>query len=60
NDDEDDALLKQFGLFGPPAILFFDAQGNELSAFRVIGFMDATAFEAHAQRALNASALAQK
>jgi thiol:disulfide interchange protein DsbD len=60
NDDEDSALLKQFGLFGPPAILFFDAQGNELRAFRVIGYMDATAFEAHAQRALNVSALAQK
>jgi len=31
------ALLKRFGLFGPPAVIFFDARGNELPA-RTIGF----------------------
>ena len=32
-------ILKRFGLFGPPAILFFDEQGQEKSSKRVIGFM---------------------
>jgi len=31
------ALLKRFGLFGPPAVIFFDASGRELPA-RTIGF----------------------
>ncbi len=32
-------ILKRFGLFGPPAILFFDEQGQEKSSKRIIGFM---------------------
>ncbi len=32
------ALLKRFGLFGPPGILFFDGQGHENTAARVIGY----------------------
>lgn len=35
---DDRALLQKFGLFGPPAIIFFDRTGTELSDFRVIGF----------------------
>jgi thiol:disulfide interchange protein DsbD len=31
------ALLKRFGLFGPPAVIFFDASGKELPG-RSIGF----------------------
>lgn len=44
NDANDKALLKRFQLFGPPGIIFFDAQGRELSEQRVIGFQDADAF----------------
>jgi thiol:disulfide interchange protein DsbD len=44
NTDQDKALLKQFGVVGPPAILFFDSQGNEIRALRVVGFMKAPAF----------------
>lgn len=44
NSAEDKALLKRFGLFGPPAILFFDATGQELADRRVIGFQNATQF----------------
>ena len=44
NDDEDKALLKKFGLFGPPSILFFDAKGNERSQHRVVGFMKPVRF----------------
>jgi thiol:disulfide interchange protein DsbD len=32
-----EALLKRFDLFGPPAILFFDKRGQELSGTRIIG-----------------------
>jgi len=44
NSESDKALLKRYGLFGPPGILFFDAQGNELGDFRVTGYQDATQF----------------
>ena len=44
NSPDDRALLKRFGLFGPPGILFFDAQGRELAAHRIIGYQDATRF----------------
>jgi thiol:disulfide interchange protein DsbD len=32
------ALLKRFSLFGPPGIIFFDAQGREIPGLRVIGY----------------------
>jgi thiol:disulfide interchange protein DsbD len=38
------ALLKRFGLFGPPAVLLFDGRGHEVVDARVIGFQDAPAF----------------
>ena len=44
NSEADQALLKRFGLYGPPAILFFDAQGRELGDFRVTGYQDAARF----------------
>jgi thiol:disulfide interchange protein DsbD len=52
NDQADQALLKRFNLIGPPGIIFYDAQGNELSAHRVVGFMPAEEFAAHIRRAL--------
>ncbi|MBI3772507.1 MAG: protein-disulfide reductase DsbD [Gammaproteobacteria bacterium] len=45
NDAEDQALLKRFGLFGPPSILFFDTQGNELRPYRLVGFLEPAKFE---------------
>jgi thiol:disulfide interchange protein DsbD len=44
NTDAHKALLKRFGLVGPPAILFFNAQGEEQKALRVVGFMKADKF----------------
>ena len=38
NSAADAALLKRFGLFGPPGIIFFDRHGNELEQYRVIGY----------------------
>jgi thiol:disulfide interchange protein DsbD len=42
NTADDKALLKKFNLFGPPGIIFFNAQGQE--AGRVIGFQPADKF----------------
>ena len=48
---ESRALLKRFGLFGPPGIIFLDAQGREADPkLRVIGFMPAKDFDARLQR----------
>jgi thioredoxin:protein disulfide reductase len=38
NTADDAALLKRFGLFGPPGIIFFDPQGNEATGLRVVGY----------------------
>lgn len=38
NTAADKALLKRFSLFGPPGIIFFDAQGREIPGLRVIGY----------------------
>ena len=38
------ALLRRFALFGPPGIIFFDAQGREIKGLRVIGYQDAERF----------------
>lgn len=44
---EDKELLKHFELFGPPAILFFDATGNEIKNKRVIGYQKPAKFLTH-------------
>ncbi|MBL8299874.1 MAG: protein-disulfide reductase DsbD [Rhodanobacteraceae bacterium] len=51
NDATDQALLKHFGLFGPPATIFFGADGKERRAQRLIGFESADKFSARATRA---------
>ncbi|MEI7612492.1 MAG: protein-disulfide reductase DsbD [Betaproteobacteria bacterium] len=44
NSEEDKALLARFKLFGPPGIIFFDRQGNEIQGLRVIGFQNTADF----------------
>jgi thioredoxin:protein disulfide reductase len=44
NSAEDTALLKRFGLFGPPAIVFFGSSGEEIGSARVAGYLDADKF----------------
>jgi thiol:disulfide interchange protein DsbD len=39
NTDEQKALSKRFGLFGPPAMIFFDENGKEFTKERIIGFL---------------------
>lgn len=43
NNADDKALLKRFGLFGPPGIVFFK-DGQEIAGLRVVGFMPAGKF----------------
>ena len=45
NNAADQALLKRFNLFGPPAIIFFDATGREVNGVRVIGYQPAKRFQ---------------
>jgi thiol:disulfide interchange protein DsbD len=53
NDKIDQALLQgYFGLPGPPAIIFYGADGQERKGFRVVGFVPAEEFAAHVQRAI--------
>jgi thiol:disulfide interchange protein DsbD len=39
NSADNQALLKRFGLFGPPGILIFNLDSQELQSQRVIGYM---------------------
>jgi thiol:disulfide interchange protein DsbD len=50
--DETKALLKHFQIVGPPAILFFNKDSEELRPFRQVGFMPAAAFAGHLSKAL--------
>jgi thiol:disulfide interchange protein DsbD len=52
NTAEQQAVLKRFGLVGPPAILFFNANGQEQRNLRVVGFMKAQPFAAQLDKAL--------
>jgi len=54
NDSEDQVLLKHFGIFGPPTIAFYGADGQERAALRVVGYMKADAFAARSRAALHA------
>ncbi|MEM7080259.1 MAG: protein-disulfide reductase DsbD [Pseudomonadota bacterium] len=47
NDEIDRALLKHYGLFGPPSLVFFTPDGRELSEVRIQGEVDAEALEGH-------------
>jgi thiol:disulfide interchange protein DsbD len=44
NDAADRAMLKRFGLFGPPGIILFDRGGKEIPDGRVIGYQDSAKF----------------
>ena len=44
NSPTDQALLRQFDLIGPPAILFFGPDQQERSAYRIIGYLKADKF----------------
>ena len=52
NNEADKVLLKRFGLFGPPGIIFYDAGGRELVDLRVVGFQSAEKFLPTLERVL--------
>jgi len=44
NDELDQQLYDHFKIIGPPAIIFYDANGNERRNLRVVGYMPAKDF----------------
>ena len=50
NSDEQGELMKRFGLFGPPGIVFFDPNGAELRQAKVIGYQAPQKFLASLDR----------
>ena len=44
NNKEHQLLLQEFNLFGPPGIIFFDSEGQEIKELRTVGFKNATEF----------------
>ena len=53
NDEQDQELLKRFGVFGPPTIIFFGPDGEQLEGYEVVGFMKAEDFAAHVRSAFD-------
>ena len=47
NDADDRALLEHFGLYGPPAMLFFGPDGRERTAYRLVGYVGPKPFLEH-------------
>jgi len=45
--DDSNELLGRFSLYGPPAILFFDAAAREVEWARIVGFVGADDFAEH-------------
>ncbi len=56
NDAADQALLGRFGVFGPPTIIFFGADGQQRHGYEVVGYMEAGDFVEHLQQALGSAA----
>lgn len=52
NTAQDRELLKAFKLFGPPGIIFFNKQGQENTAVRVIGFQNSERFSQSLEKVL--------
>jgi len=55
NDAADKAVLKKFNLFGPPALLFFGLDGQEIRNLRVIGYQDGAEFTKTIEKATKAA-----
>jgi thiol:disulfide interchange protein DsbD len=56
NDADDKALMQAFGLFGPPSLVFFSTDGQELADVRIQGEIGTTALAAHLQAVLDREA----
>jgi thiol:disulfide interchange protein DsbD len=56
NDEEDQELLKRFGVFGPPTIIFFGDDGQQRHGYEVVGYMKARDFAEHVRMATGSNA----
>ncbi|MBS0003400.1 MAG: protein-disulfide reductase DsbD [Thioalkalivibrio sp.] len=52
NTSEHRDLMREFSLFGPPAMVFYDRDGQELRNRRVVGYLNAERFLAHAEQSI--------
>ena len=52
HDGQDREMLEHFGVFGPPAILFFGPDGVERRGHRVVGYVSADRFAGQVREAL--------
>ncbi|MCK9373209.1 MAG: protein-disulfide reductase DsbD [Sulfuricurvum sp.] len=50
NDEASKTISEKFGIFGPPAILFFDEEGIRLKSADIIGFKEPQEFLTHLQQ----------
>ncbi|WP_260426588.1 protein-disulfide reductase DsbD [Burkholderia sp. Bp9142] len=50
NTAEDTAMLQRFGLFGPPALIFYDKNSRQQPGAQLTGFIGADGFLAHLKR----------
>jgi len=55
NDEQDQALLERFGVFGPPTIIFFGPDGEQRHGYEVVGYMKAEPFASHVTQAFAGS-----
>jgi thioredoxin:protein disulfide reductase len=55
NDADDQAMLKHFGIFGPPTIAFYGPDGVERGNYRVVGYMKAAEFAKLSREAIAAT-----
>ena len=44
NTPDDSALMKKYGVFGPPALIFFDANGTVIPSKRIVGYKNPQEF----------------
>ena len=56
NDDIDQALMKRWGVMGPPTLILIDATGKEVRAHRMVGEMTAQTFLQRLDAAQNTEA----
>jgi thiol:disulfide interchange protein DsbD len=55
NDEIDQVLLKRFGVFGPPTIIFFGIDGQQRHGYEIVGYMKAPKFANHVRQAISVS-----
>ncbi len=51
NNAADQALMRYFGIYGPPTVAFYSRSGRQRKQFQVVGYLGATAFLRRVQAA---------